>query len=69
MLLMALLAGYTALRMRLRPETSESANYDAVAYAPVMQTATPVTFEAVGEWYVENADREEDSGTESSPNP
>ena len=39
---------------------AEEEDYDAVPYAPVMPTATPVAVEAAQEFYAENVDTDEE---------
>lgn len=64
MLVMAL---YVAYRMTQRASLyAEEEDYDAVAYAPVMATATAVAVEAAQEVYVENAEIDTDDVGKSS---
>lgn len=64
-LIFALLSFYVLYRMTQRPSAyREEENYDAVSYAPVIPTATPVVLEAAQEFYAENVD----SGEEVSRN-
>ncbi len=54
---MLILALYVAYRMTQRPSVyAEDDDYDAVAYAPIMPTATAVAVEAAQEYYVDNAE-------------
>jgi MFS family permease len=51
---------YVMYRMTQRASAyREEEDYDAVSYAPVLPTATPVVLEAAQEFYAENADTEE----------
>ncbi len=53
----AVLTVYVMYRMTQRASAyREDASYDAVTYAPVLPTATPVALEAAQEFYAENAD-------------
>ena len=58
---MAALGIYVMYRMtqRVSVYTSED-DYDAVSYAPILPTATPVAMEAAQEVYAENAEAEEE---------
>jgi MFS family permease len=54
------LSVYVMYRMTQRASAyREEEDYDAVAYAPVLPTATPVVLEAAQEFYAENADTED----------
>lgn len=59
--LMAITALYALWRMRQRPATFDVD--EQVSYAPVLATSTAVTVEAAQEYYAENVDEEEQSGT------
>jgi MFS family permease len=62
---MVVLALYVAYRMTQRPSAyKDEDDYDAVAYAPLMPTATPVALEAAQEFYAENADTSEEVASE-----
>lgn len=57
----AALTLYVLYRMTQRPSAyREEEDYDAVTYAPVIPTATPVALEAAQEFYAENADTDEE---------
>ena len=57
---MLLLSVYTAYRMTQRASLyAEEDDYDAVAYAPIFASATPVVGEFAQEVYVENAETDE----------
>ena len=57
----AALTVYVMYRMTQRPSAyREEEDYDAVTYAPVLPTATPVALEAAQEFYAENADTDEE---------
>jgi MFS family permease len=64
---MILLAGYVVYRMTQRASLyAGDDDYDAVAYAPISPSATPVAVELAQEFYAENADTlEEQVGGES----
>jgi MFS family permease len=66
---MFILLVYVAFRMTQRLSLYRSEDdYDAVAYAPISPTATPVAMEVAAEVYVENTEAEEDdAGGENSP--
>ncbi|WP_413719818.1 MFS transporter [Silicimonas sp. MF1-12-2] len=52
---------YVMYRMTQRPSAyHEEEDYDAVSYAPVLPTATPVVLEAAQEFYAENVDTDEE---------
>jgi MFS family permease len=56
-MLMALLALYAAWRMTRRPSAySAGESYDAVSYAPILPTSTPVALEAAQEFYADAAE-------------
>lgn len=58
---MLVLLVYVAFRMTQRVSLYQSEDdYDAVAYAPISPTATPVAVEVAAEVYVENTEAEED---------
>lgn len=62
---MVLLAGYVAFRMTQRVSLyAGEEDYDAVAYAPISPSATPVAVEVASEVYAENT---EDTGGEDAP--
>ncbi|MEQ9055431.1 MAG: MFS transporter [Roseovarius confluentis] len=61
----AVLSVYVLYRMTQRPSAyNEEEDYDAVSYAPVLPTATPVVLEAAQEFYAENADTDEEVSVE-----
>ena len=61
MVIMMVMAVYVAYRMTQRvSQYAAEDDYDAVAYAPIFGTATPVMGEAAQEVYVENAESEDD---------
>jgi hypothetical protein len=39
-------------------------DYDAVAYAPILPTATPVVVEVAQEYYAENVDNDDDESSD-----
>ncbi|MGR3513373.1 MAG: MFS transporter [Paracoccaceae bacterium] len=62
---MVLLAGYVGYRMTQRVSLyAGEDDYDAVAYAPISPSATPVAVEVASEVYAENT---EDTGGEDAP--
>ena len=64
LIVMALLAAYVAYRMTQRATLyAEEDDYDAVAYAPIFASATPVVGEFAQEVYAENAESEENETT------
>jgi len=70
--IMALLTAYVGYRMTQRQSLyAAEDDYDAVAYAPVFASATPLVGEVVQEVYVENAesDGDDDNDTESPLDP
>lgn len=61
---MAMMAGYVAFRMTQRVSLyAGEEDYDAVAYAPISPSATPVAVEVASEVYAENT---EDTGEEDT---
>ena len=61
----AALSVYVLYRMTQRTSAyREDGDYDAVSYAPVLPTATPVVLEAAQEFYAENADTDEEVSVE-----
>jgi len=61
LVVMLALAIYVAYRMTQRVSVyADEDDYDAVAYAPMFPSATPVAVEAAAEFYVENAENIED---------
>lgn len=61
---MAMMAGYVAFRMTQRVSLyAGEEDYDAVAYAPISPSATPVAVEVASEVYAENT---EDTGEEDA---
>ena len=64
LIVMALLAAYVAYRMTQRATLyAGEEDYDAVAYAPIFASATPVVGEFAQEVYAENAESEENETT------
>jgi MFS family permease len=61
------LMAYAAWRMTQRLSAyQEEGDYDAVKYAPVSPTSTPVALEAAQDWYAENVDNDtEETGEET----
>ncbi len=59
--LLAVTALYSLWRMRQRPSTIDTD--EQVSFAPIMPSSTAVTVEAVQEYYAENVDDEEQSGS------
>ncbi|MEO0676280.1 MAG: MFS transporter, partial [Pseudomonadota bacterium] len=59
------LAAYAAYRMTRRASVFKEEDYEAVSYAPLSPSATPVAVTSAQEYYYENA---EESGTDDSEN-
>lgn len=60
-------AGYAGFRMTQRASVyKEEDDYDAVKYAPILPTATPIAVEAAQEYYAENVDNEEEEKADSA---
>lgn len=61
LVLMLILSAYVAYRMTQRVSVyADESDYDAVAYAPILPTATPVAVEAATELYAENAETDDE---------
>jgi len=65
-LLLLGLAGYAAFRMTKRPTSYGVENYEAVSYAPIAPSVTPVAFEAAQEYYFESAEETGDTPPEEA---
>ncbi|MCG6883417.1 MAG: MFS transporter [Silicimonas sp.] len=65
MAVMITLAAYVAYRMTQRVSLyAADEDYDAVAYAPILPTATPVVVEVAQEYYAENVDNDDDESSD-----
>jgi len=65
---MAMMAGYVAYRMTQRVSLyAGEEEYDAVAYAPISPSATPVAVEVASEIYAENTEDAGGSGETETP--
>ena len=66
-LLMLAIAGYAAYRMTRRPTSYGEDDYEAVSYAPILPTASPVAVEAAQEFYIEGAEESGEEPATSAP--
>ena len=65
-ILMAAVSAYALFRMTQRTSVyKEEDDYDAVSYAPILPTATPIAVEAAQEYYAENVDTDDEPSDES----
>ena len=66
---MVVLLGYVAWRMTQRQSLyADESDYEAVAYAPILPTATGVAVEAATEVYAENAENENEQAEQTGEN-
>lgn len=66
-LLMLAVAVYGAYRMTRRPTSFGEDDYEAVSYAPILPTSSPVAVEAAQEYYVETAEEAADDSDGGAP--
>ncbi|MEO0485065.1 MAG: MFS transporter [Pseudomonadota bacterium] len=65
-ILLIAIAGYAAYRMTRRPSVYAEDDYEAVSYAPIMPTASPVAMEAAQEFYIDAAEEAGEDDPERS---